>query len=133
EDPDPSVRERAIKTIVVMAERYDVKRAAPALIRQLSSPNDLSPMTNAAIALGIILPDDPKYQKDAITGLIQLCGSSQGIIRFQAATALGNFGAPSRIAVSRLLEMTRDQFSWEIRKAACFALGRCGYDENKIP
>ena len=42
------------------------KRAVPALIRQLQQPNDLSPLTNAAIAIGAIAPDDPKHQKDAI-------------------------------------------------------------------
>lgn len=131
EDRDPSVREHAIKMVAMLGPQ--AKRAAPALIRQMRAPNDLSPMTNAAIAIGLILPDDPKHQKDAISALMELLGSSQGIIRLQAATSLGNIGPPARSATGRLTGMIRDQFSWEIRKAAAYALGRVGVDENSLP
>jgi HEAT repeat protein len=131
EDRDPSVREQAIKMVAMLGPQ--AKRAAPALIRQMQPPNDLSPMTNAAIAIGLVLPDDPKHQKEAITSLISLLGSSQGIVRFQAATSLGHFGPPARAAIPRLTPLTRDQFSWEIRRAASYALGRVGYDENNLP
>ncbi|MBX7103956.1 MAG: HEAT repeat domain-containing protein [Gemmataceae bacterium] len=131
EDKDPSVREHAIKMVAMLGPQ--ARKAVPALIRQMRTPNDLSPMTNAAIAIGLILPDDPKHQKEAVAGLMQLLGSSQGIIRLQAATALGNIGPPARNAVPLLVGMTRDQFSWEIRKAAAYALGRCGVDEKNLP
>lgn len=131
EDPDPSVREHAIKMICLMGPA--AKRAAPALIRQIRQENDLSPMTNAIIAIGIVNPDDPKHQSDAISALIPMLGSSQGIVRFQAATSLASFGPAARKAIERLCARVNDSQSWEIRRAVCFALGRCGYDESNFP
>jgi HEAT repeat protein len=131
EDVDPSIREHAIKIVSLMGPA--ARKASPALIRQIRSENDLSPMTNAIIAIGVILPDDPKQQKDAIAALIPMLGSAQGIVRFQAATALGNFGPPARNAIERLTVTLRDAASWEIRKASAYALGRCGYNDKNYP
>lgn len=132
EDHDPSVRENAIKMVAMLGPQ--AKRAIPALIRQLNtSPNDLSPLTNAAIAIGLIKPEDPKHVKDAVTALTRLLDNTQGIVRLQAATALGNLGPNARPAVGRLAVLIRDVNSWEIRKAAAFALGRAGLDERTYP
>ena len=132
EDPDPSVREHAIKMICLMGPA--AKRAAPALIRQIRDDlNDLSPMTNAIIAIGLINPDDPKQQADAISALIPRLASNQGIVRFQAATSLASFGPAARNGIERLCSKINDPQSWEIRRAVCFALGRCGYDEMNYP
>lgn len=131
EDTDPSVREHAIKIIALMGA--PARKAAPALTRQITLNNDLSPMTNAIIAIGILAPDDPKHQADAIAALIPMLSSNQGIVRFQAATSLGSFGINARKAIGQLCERMKDPQSWEIRKASAFALGRCGYDENNYP
>jgi HEAT repeat protein len=132
EDNDPSVRENAIKMVALLGPQ--AKRAVPALIRQLNtSPNDLSPLTNAAIALGLIKPEDPKHVKDAVTALTRLLDSTQGIVRFQAANSLGHLGPNARSAVGKLAVLSRDPNSWEIRKAAAFALGRAGLDERTYP
>src|SRR4051812_39965738 len=130
EDRDPSVREHAIKVVGSMGTA--ARRAAPVVIRQLKTPNDLSPCANATIAIGLILPDDPKTQKDAISELTQLLSNSQGIIRYNAANSLGNFGPPARVATGQLARLIRDSMSWEIRKAAAYALGRCGRDDLNL-
>jgi HEAT repeat protein len=131
EDIDPSVREHAIKIVSLMGPA--AKRAAPAVIRQIKNENDYSPMTNAIIAIGVILPDDDKVRRDAIAALIPMLNSGQGIVRFQAATAIGNFGPYARNAIDKLIVALRDTSSWEIRKAAAYALGRCGYNEKNYP
>lgn len=131
EDIDPSVRENAIKTLALMGSQ--AKRAAPALIRQIRSENDLSPMTNAIIAIGLIVPDDPKHQSDAIAAIIPMLSSSQGIVRYQACMTLAQFGVTARNAIGQLCNRTADPQSWEIRRAAAFALGRCGYNERNFP
>jgi HEAT repeat protein len=131
EDNDASVREHAIKMVSLMGPV--AKKAAPAVIRQIRNENDLSPMTNAIIAIGVILPDDEKQKKDAITALISMLNNAQAIVRFQAATSLGNFGPPARNAIDRLTVTLRDPASWEIRKASAYALGRVGYNEKNFP
>ncbi len=131
EDIDPSVREHAIKMVAMMGPA--AKKAAPAISRQINTNNDLSPMTNAIIAIGLILPDDEKHRERAIAALIPMLSSSQGIVRFQTCTSLGNFGLASRNAIGRLAETIRDPSSWEIRKASAYALGRCGYTETNFP
>lgn len=131
EDRDPSVREIAIKTVALLGPQ--AKPAIPALIRQARmDQNDLSPRTNAVIAIGLIVPDDPQQIKDVLAAVLPLLGSSQGIIRFQAATTLGNLGPSAKMATGRLLPLIRDTSSWEIRKAAAYALGRVAYDEKNF-
>lgn len=131
EDIDPSIREHAIKMVALMGP--SAKKAAPAVIRNINMNVDLSPQTNAIIAIGLILPDDPAHREKAILTLISSLSSTQGIVRYQAANSLGNFGIASRNAIGRLTEVIRDPASWEIRKASAFALGRCGYAENNFP
>lgn len=132
EDRDPSVREHAIKMVALLGPQ--ARRAIPALIRQAQiDQNDLSPRTNAVIAIGLIVPDDPKHVKDAVAALMPLLSSPQGIIRLQAATTMGNLGTGARTATSRLTHLIKDPASWEIRKAAAYALGRTAYDDHNMP
>lgn len=132
EHPDPSVREHAIRMIGQLGA--SAKKAVPTLIRQLTpNMNDLSPMTSAVIAIGQIVPDDPKHVKDAIHALLPLLNHDQLILRFQAATTLGHIGAPSRVAVERLKPMIKQNMSWELRRAAAYALGRVGRDDAGMP
>jgi HEAT repeat protein len=49
---------------------------------------------------------------------------TQTIVRFQAATALGRIGKDGKPAISSLIVALGDRGSWEIRKAAAFALGQ---------
>lgn len=131
EDRDPSLREQAIKTVAVLGPQG--KKAVPALIRQVRmDQNDLSPRTNAVIAIGLIIPDDPQHAKEAVAAILPLLNSQQGIIRFQAATTLGNLGPAAKTATGRLAEMIRDSASWEIRKASAYALGRVAVDEKNF-
>ena len=132
EDRDPSVREHAIRMIGQLGPT--AKKAAPTLIRQIApNANDLSPMTSAVIALGQIVPDDARHIKDAVQALNSLLNHDQLILRFQAATALGHIGAPSRTSVERLKPMIKQNMSWELRRAAAYALGKVGRDDSGMP
>lgn len=128
---DPSVRENALKMIGLLGPA--AKKAAPILIRQMSPDNDLSPMANATIAIGLVQADDPKTVKDSVEALNRLLGHDQGIIRYQAANALAAIGPHARAATPRLATLSHDKKSWEIRKAAVFALGRVGRDDLNLP
>jgi HEAT repeat protein len=110
------------------------KKAVPTLIREIRPHgNDLSPMTSAVIAIGQIVPDDPKHIKDAVQAILPLLNHDQLILRFQAATTLGHLGAPSRAAVERLKPMIKQNMSWELRRAAAYALGKVGRDDSGMP
>jgi HEAT repeat protein len=119
---DPSRRENAIRTIHMLK---GAEEAIPALIERVEKDNDSSPRVNAVMALGAIDFTKEEDVKRAVNALaIRLTTDSQSIIRFQCALVLGRFGARARPALSALIQATRDMGSWEIRKAAVFALTR---------
>jgi HEAT repeat protein len=120
-DADPGVRENAIRTVILFGK--DAQEAVPSLITELSD-QDTSLRVNAAIALGLIGlgPNERDVQK-GVDGLKRLLFDSQTIVRFQAATALGRIGKDGRPAIANLVVAIGDRDSWEVRKAAAFALG----------
>ena len=63
------------------------------------------------------------YTTDAVNAITGALDSTQAIIRYRAATALGWIGPPARTAVNALIKRIDDRYSWEIRKSVCFALG----------
>jgi HEAT repeat protein len=125
---DPSVREHAIKMVQLFGPNS--RRAIPALVKEVRQLNDLSPQANAIIALSYIAPSAPEYAREVVGALISELDNPQGIIRYQAAMALGNLGIHARSAVPKLRNHVNDRQSWEIRKAMCFALGQVGRDES---
>jgi HEAT repeat protein len=133
DNPDPSVREHAIR--VAMLFGPSARRAIPALVRQVTNTNDFSPLANAIIALGQLMTaeKDPAYARSAVDALTQALNHQQAIIRYQAATAIRNCGQWARPAVPKLAQMINDRSSWETRQAVCYALGTAGRDEQGYP
>jgi HEAT repeat protein len=125
---DPSVREHAIKMVVMFGP--NARRAIPALVKQVRQLNDLSPQANAIIALSVLAPYGPEYAKDVVDALTAELDNPQGIIKYQAAMALAVMGPLGRSAVPKLARNINNSQSWEIRKAVCHALGRVGFDET---
>jgi HEAT repeat protein len=128
--PDASVRENAVRTIMLFGEA--AAPAAPALIDRLLDV-DVSLRVNACIALGatdVSGPDVPK----AIEALgRRVTDDREAIVRFHAAMALSTFGKEAKDAIPKLVNASRDASSWEIRKAAVLALGRAGAAEKDDP
>jgi HEAT repeat protein len=131
-DKDPSVREQAMSILKVYGTA--ARKSAPLLVRELSDP-DVGLRVNAAITLGYIGvdPKDGRNLYDCVEGLRRLLNDSQGIVRFQAARSLGHIGRDSLPAVPRLVALTKDRDSWEIRGAAAYALGNVAYDPKGLP
>jgi HEAT repeat protein len=128
-DKDPSVREAAMATIKVYGTA--ARRSVPALIKELRDA-DVGLRVNAVITLGYIGPDS-KDINDCVTALTALLRDQQGIVRFQAAKALGRIGREASGATPILIRLTKDLASWEIRGAAAFALGFVAYGANDRP
>jgi HEAT repeat protein len=129
-DADPSVRETAIQAVVHFGPA--ARKAVPELITELRDL-DASIRTNAAISLGMIGMDE-KDLKRGVAGLKLLLSDQQGVIRYQAAMALGRIGTDASEAASYLATYTvKDLSSWEIRKAAAYALGSVAGKEKDDP
>jgi HEAT repeat protein len=126
---DPSRRENAIRTIPMLK---GAQEAIPDLIDRVEHDNDSSPRVNAVMALGAV-PIGPREDVTRVVNALKnrLANDSQSIIRFQSALVLGRFGEQARPAMRELINATRDGGSWEIRKAAVFALTRAATDVVK--
>lgn len=125
EDRDPSVRVTAMQTIVQYGE--GARRAIPILLgpRGLGDLNDASIRANAAVAVGLIGLNDNELGT-GVAALSNLLKDTQGITRYQATMALGRLGVKARSTptLTHLCTVTiKDRTSWEIRKAAAFAIG----------
>jgi HEAT repeat protein len=128
-DKDPSVREQAMATIKVYGTA--ARKSAPLIIKALKDP-DVGLRVNAVITLGYIGVDE-KDLAECVSGLSALLMDQQGIVRFQAARALGRLGRAAYSSWQRLVQRTKDPISWEIRGAAAFALGNVAYDQKNLP
>jgi HEAT repeat protein len=132
--PDPSIRENAIRTIVMFGPKAG--KAAPRLIWHVDRLNDkdTSPRVNAIRTLGAIDFLNDKDVTDAINSLAKCATQdSQTICRYQAAVVLGRFGTEAKSALPALRAATKDGGSWEIRKAAIYALSQACQDPAKGP
>jgi HEAT repeat protein len=130
-DRDPSFRENAIRTVMLYG-RDAQKLAGPYLVSELTD-DDTSCRVNAVIAIGVIGLDT----KDLANGIKALTGNltnTQAIVRYQAAMALGRLGPDAKAAIPQLAQYTlNDRQSWELRRAAAFALGRIARDKENGP
>lgn len=130
---DPQIRESAVQTIVQFGK--DAREAVPSIITKMNDP-DAGVATSAIIALRTIGidPKDAKDMKAAITTLTTKLDSGTTLGRMQSALALGDIGPEAKGAVKTLAEKTiKDNYSWELRKAAAFALGRVAQDKTSGP
>jgi HEAT repeat protein len=129
-DRDPALAEVAIRTVVFFGDKAR-KEATPALIDALSF-TDTSLRVNACITLTMLgIPDSD--MKRAVSALTRLVSDPQSIVRFYAATALGRLGDDARPAIPELVFRCKDAASWEIRRAAAYALGKAGQATRSDP
>ncbi len=139
---DRSKGEVAIKSVVL----FGPKRAAaavPAILAELGKhrlggiPIDQSIRANLAVALGKILggmeKPDINHVKEAVRLLVPMLNDTQTILRFRAATALGEIGEEAASAIGPLTAGVKDTATWEVRDACVIALGSVAFDEKNGP
>lgn len=129
-DPDPTVRQFAVRAVLTYGD--ESKRAYPLVVAALVD-RDNGVKANAIQAVGMVALEDPKLMRDAVKNLTSLLQGQQGMLRINAALALGAIGPDAREAVGNLVNLTKDPYAWEVRKAAAFALGRVALDEKGVP
>lgn len=130
---DPSTQENAIQTLKLYG--HVAQEAVPELLK-LTGHRDVSIRVNTAIALGVIGFDQADAEA-GVAALTRLLGDSQAIVRYQAARALGSIGPPAAASIPNLVLMARANEgsvqSWELRKAASYALGSVAVDRQLGP
>jgi HEAT repeat protein len=137
-EKDISVRQHGIRMVVRFGPI--AREAVPSLILALGE-RDASVRGDAAAALGMIgameKGIDPEEVPKVVTALSNLLGKteSQHSVRLQAALALAQMGPKAKAAIPTLcsVDNARDPYSWELRKAVCYALGRLGLDLKNGP
>jgi HEAT repeat protein len=131
-DADPSVRVRAAQNIPYFDPK-DAQKAVPTLVERLKNDTDTAMRVNSCLAIGSIGVDEANLSK-AIEALTQrLREEGQHIVRFHAAVCLSRMGTDARSAIPQLAAETKDQGSWEIRRAAIMALQAAGRDSQNGP
>jgi len=128
---DPAICENAIRTIVLFGRKG--AKAAPALIDQLSH-RDSSVKGNAAASLGYLSAYMTNADTErAIVRLANRMTDGQSLVAFHAAMALYFFGNQARPVIPQLIAASKDNLTWELRRAATMALGVAGAPDGKFP
>jgi HEAT repeat protein len=118
---DPSTREVALQTLPVFSSL--ARKAIPQIVDRLGDV-DASVRVNAAIALNLV-PIEDKDLKLVVDKLnTRLLTENQAIARFHLTMTAGQLGIDARPLIGPLEKVVADQTSWEIRKAAVWALSR---------
>ncbi len=130
-DPDPGVRERAVKVITFFDPDVAAREAGPTMIDLLIDP-DASVRVNVLLAMASTGVTDANMSK-AVTELAKRLEDPQGIVRYHAAMMLSTLDKDARPAIPALVNRAKDPASYEIRKAVVFALGRAGAADDKTP
>jgi HEAT repeat protein len=138
---DASVRQRALQAIPMFGPKLSMK-ALPLVLQQLSSP-DVGVRVNAAIAVGIMLsvahPDDDEQIRKVVLALKARLKDDETIVRYRVAEALISLGREAHDCVELLCGQAREPASrgarstWEMRRAACLALGATAFDPKHGP
>jgi HEAT repeat protein len=135
--PDPSVRQQAVQNIVAFGPHG--RLAVPTLYSYSLKDQDVSLRCDAAAALGMLGAMDRGIEADDMPKVVQALGNLLGdteyqqSVKLQAALALAQIGPKARAAVPLLEKNIRYTYSWQLRKAVCYALGRIGADPVKGP
>lgn len=123
-DRDPAVRVKAIQILTHFGESARGLAGRP-LIDRLKD-GDASVRVNAAMAIQSIGLEE-KDIAAAVQGVQQrLQIETQAFVRYHLTMLAAQIGPPCRIILGDLVNKTRDPGSYEIRKAAVYAVGQIG-------
>jgi len=126
---DPSVGEKAIRTILMFGPDRAMD-AVPIIISELKNPGrnlDLKFRVMAVMSLGITIGGAekpvPQLTSEAVTVLMRFSDDPQAVLRYRTAEALGRLDQDAKPAIPKIINLTKDRTTWEVREAATTALG----------
>jgi hypothetical protein len=123
-DTDPAVAELAMQAVQLYGPDVAAKEAGPALVDALSF-TDAALKVNACIALANLGVDE-SIKPRALSVLRLRLNDQQSIVRLHAVVVAGRMGADARLLMSDLIPRVTDPGSYEIRRAAAYAVGQAG-------
>jgi HEAT repeat protein len=128
---DPSVREKAIRAIILFGPQATI--AVPDLVDRCMD-TDASPRVRAVIALTVIDIQE-KDRSRVIEALNRrlMEDDPQGIIRFHACLALTRFGDEAKAAIPGLAKAVSERSSFDTRRVAIVALRKIARDPKNGP
>jgi HEAT repeat protein len=142
---DPAVRQTAVSMIGQFpADKDTKKKVTPILIGMLTDRDEgvsASSLTSLQAFLKFEKDEevDPKDMEKIVTALTNRVRNGIAFSRLQATNALAQIGPPASKAITPLLQHVivqrspGDLHSWELRRAAAYALGRISYEGEKGP
>lgn len=126
---DPGVREHAVRTMLDFGPAS--AKAALDVVHMADQDRDVSPRVNAIIVLMLMEIRDRDVPAAVAALKRKATDDQQAVVRLHAALALGRFEEMAASAIPNLVNASRDNSSWEIRKAAIGSLGKVGVDKKK--
>lgn len=129
---DPSVREEAIRAIMVFGKEASTKEVVQVLLERLLD-KDASPRMRAIQALASLDITDDQMPKVVQAVAARLTEDPQAVVRAQAALAFCVFGKKAAPVMGSLIKGANDPTSWEIRRACVHAIGEAGQNGPTSP
>jgi HEAT repeat protein len=135
EDPDPTIREFAARTLPGFGPPAQKGAVSKLLIKRMTVERD--PGVRFAVwgAVGSIPFDSEADNKEALRLLIEVVDTapSGSSSRFQAVQTIAMFGSKGRGAITALTGVASSDVSYETRRVIAGALGRIGFHEETGP
>jgi HEAT repeat protein len=138
-DPDPAIRESALRTIPAFGPEVR-KQAGKILISRMKFPSDGGEkdpgvritLFNTATTIGF---DDPKDEAEAIRilGVTADQGLPGGLSRLHAVQTLANIGPKAEATVNLLTGVALNDPSYETRRSIARTLGQISFSETRGP
>lgn len=123
-NPDPSVREEAIRAMMFFGKEASTEPVVKLLLAR-TTDQDVSPRLRALQALSAVkIPE--KMWPEVIKMVSARLEDGQLVIRAQASLALVSFGKEAYPALPAVVQGARSGGSWEIRRACVHVLGVIG-------
>jgi HEAT repeat protein len=123
-DKDPAVKVKAIQIMTNFGESARGE-AGKALIGRLND-TDASVRVNAAMAIQAIGLDEKDVAEAVQTIQRRFAVETQAFVRYHLTMLAAQIGPPCRVILNDLAQKAKDPGSYEIRKAAVYALGQIG-------
>lgn len=127
---DPSIVEIALQNVSNYGK--NAEEAIGPVVWHLENSKDVGVRANAAFTLGAI-GLDAKHRQRGVTALASRVRYDLPNIRYQAVIALGKLGPDAKDSINNLKLAITDNYTWEIRRVAAYALGCIALEKNNPP